>query len=117
MMRIAAIAVMLAVPAAAQQAANAPAGTVRVLDKTTGRVADVTLSEGEAQVFGLLNVRMDECRYPTDNPSGDAYAHLTLSYSDDSQPIFNGWMIASAPALNPLDHPRYDVWLLRCKTS
>ena len=30
---------------------------------------------------------------------------------------FAGWMIADSPALNALDHPRYDVWVLRCITS
>ncbi len=30
---------------------------------------------------------------------------------------FSGWMIASSPALNALDNPRYDVWLLRCNNS
>ncbi|MGB0800115.1 MAG: DUF2155 domain-containing protein, partial [Planktomarina sp.] len=28
-----------------------------------------------------------------------------------------GWMVASSPALNALEHPRYDIWVLRCKTS
>jgi len=32
------------------------------------------------------------------------------------KPVFKGWMIASSPALNALDHPRYDVWVLRCIT-
>jgi len=26
-------------------------------------------------------------------------------------------MIASSPALNALDHPRYDVWVMRCTTD
>ncbi|MEC8294787.1 MAG: DUF2155 domain-containing protein, partial [Pseudomonadota bacterium] len=30
--------------------------------------------------------------------------------------MFRGWMMASAPALNALDHARYDVWPLRCNT-
>ncbi|MGB1970407.1 MAG: DUF2155 domain-containing protein, partial [Paracoccaceae bacterium] len=30
---------------------------------------------------------------------------------------FMGWMVASSPALNPLDHRRYDVWVLRCAMS
>ena len=31
--------------------------------------------------------------------------------------IFSGWMFASSPALNPLDHPVYDVWVIDCKTE
>jgi hypothetical protein len=34
---------------------------------------------------------------------------------DDETALFEGWLIASAPALNAMDHPRYDVWALRCR--
>jgi hypothetical protein len=57
---------------------------------------------------------MDECRYPADNPAGDAEAHLTISDNLRPEPVFNGWMIASSPGLSSLDHPRYDVWVLSC---
>jgi len=30
--------------------------------------------------------------------------------------IFRGWMFASSPALNPLEHPVYDVWVISCTT-
>ncbi|MEZ5892801.1 MAG: DUF2155 domain-containing protein [Parvularculaceae bacterium] len=30
--------------------------------------------------------------------------------------IFKGWMFASSPALNALEHPVYDVWVIDCKT-
>lgn len=28
--------------------------------------------------------------------------------------IFKGWMLSSSPALNAIEHPVYDVWLLKC---
>ncbi len=31
--------------------------------------------------------------------------------------IFRGWMFASSPALNALEHPVYDVWVIDCKTQ
>ncbi len=31
--------------------------------------------------------------------------------------IFRGWMFASSPALNALEHPVYDVWVIDCKTA
>ena len=31
--------------------------------------------------------------------------------------IFRGWMYASSPALNALEHGVYDVWVIDCKTS
>ncbi len=30
--------------------------------------------------------------------------------------VFSGWMFASSPALNPLEHAVYDVWVIDCKT-
>ena len=29
--------------------------------------------------------------------------------------VFNGWMFASSPALNALEHPVYDLVLIECK--
>ncbi len=31
--------------------------------------------------------------------------------------VFSGWMFASSPALNPLEHPVYDVWVIDCQTE
>ena len=31
--------------------------------------------------------------------------------------IYEGWMFASTPSLRSLEHPVYDVWLLRCKKN
>lgn len=107
----------LAMPVAAQQATTAPGGTVRVLDKITGRTHDLDLANGETQRVGLLAVTLSECRFPTGNRGGDAFSLLTVVYNNEAQPVFRGWMIASAPALNAMDHPRYDVWALRCSSE
>lgn len=34
----------------------------------------------------------------------------------EGENIFRGWMFASTPALNALEHPVYDVWVIDCKT-
>ncbi len=103
--------------AAAQEVADGPGGDLRVLDKLTGSVIDMTLRIGETGQLGYLKVKLNACRYPVDNPSGDAFAEVDVHYRDDDAPVFSGWMLASAPALNAIDHPRYDVWALRCMTS
>ncbi len=107
----------LATPSLAQQAGEATGGVLRVLDKVTGAVTDLTLASGETGALGHLNVTLNECRFPASNPSGDAFAKVTVIYRNEAAPVFAGWLIASAPALNAMDHPRYDVWALRCKTS
>ncbi|SFE30696.1 hypothetical protein SAMN04488523_106144 [Sulfitobacter brevis] len=106
-----------AAPLAAQQASNAPAGVLRALDKTSGNTADVELREGQTARLGLLSITMNECRYPEGNPSGDAYAELTITEEGETRPVFSGWMIASSPALSAMEHQRYDVWVIRCVTS
>ena len=96
------------------QAADAPGGVVRVLDKINGTLTDLELTNGETEALGSLSVTMGECRYPADNPAGDAFALVSIRTTQDEAAVFEGWLIASAPALNAMDHPRYDVWALRC---
>ena len=102
--------------AVVQQVTSGTAGELRVLDKLTGAVTDLSLALGETGQLGFLTVRLNDCRYPVENPSGDAFAQLIVSDSQKSATLFSGWMMASAPALNAMDHPRYDVWALRCIT-
>ena len=99
----------------AETAASAPGGVVRVLDKISGQVTDLTLPAGETGAVGSLAVTLLDCRYPVANPAGDAFALLSIRYRGPD-PVFLGWMIASAPAVSAMDHPRYDVWALRCST-
>ncbi len=118
-MRALALAVLLAgAPAGAQEAvSSAPGAVLRELDKLTGSVRDAPLRVGETAALGRLRVTLGACRYPRDNPSGNAYAYLVIRDAESETPVFEGWMIASSPALNALDHPRYDVWVMRCATS
>ncbi len=99
------------------QVTSGQGAVLRGLDKVNGQTVDVEIySGGGRAVFGL-EVELSDCRYPTDNPTGDAYAYLTIHEPEKASVAFRGWMIASAPALNALDHSRYDVWVLRCITS
>jgi len=100
-----------------EEVAQGPSATMRVLDKLTGEVTDLTLAAGETREIGFLAVTMQECRYPVTNPAGDAFVFVDAIDLRESLDVFSGWMIASAPALNALDHPRYDIWALRCSTS
>lgn len=101
-------------PAATSGTVIAEGAVIRTLDRMTGAVADATLATGQAQTLGRLTITMEECRYPADLPLGEAFAHLTITDAEATDPVFKGWMIASSPALSALDHPRYDVWVLHC---
>ena len=91
---------------------------LRGLDKLNGQVVDLELDNGYSVAFGDLRVDLAECRHPEDNATGEAFAYLTIFDGVEAvDPMFQGWMIASSPALNALDHARFDIWVLRCKTS
>jgi hypothetical protein len=96
---------------------SAPGALLRGLDKVSGETTDIPIGVGETLEFGYLTVTLEDCRFPADDPSSNAYALLHISEPEADKEWFTGWMIANAPALNPLDHPRYDVWALRCRTS
>ncbi|ARO14810.1 hypothetical protein BVG79_01464 [Ketogulonicigenium robustum] len=120
MRKLSALLLVVCLPAAtlAQEAAtSAPGGSLRVLDKLSGTVTDLSLRNGESGRVGMLTVTLGDCRFPTENPAGDAFQMLTIQFGNNLEPIFMGWMIASSPAINALDNARYDVWPLSCSTS
>jgi hypothetical protein len=116
-MMVLSVALCMPLAGLAQQATDGTGGNLRVLDKVTGEVSDISLRSGQTQQLGYLRVKLDACRYPVSNPSGDAYAAISVWYREAATPIFEGWIIASSPALYAMDHPRYDIWALRCTTS
>lgn len=108
---------LMASGALASGVEQAPGAKLRMLDKLTGEVTDIDLADGKSKAFGRLTVQLDECRYNPENPAAEAYAHITVLEANSTDPIFNGWMTASSPALSALDHARYDVWVLRCDVA
>jgi len=108
----------VAAPVQAQvQVASGQGAVLRGLDKLNGQTLDGELFSGGGRALMGLEVELADCRYPIDNPTGDAFAYLVIREEQSQEAMFAGWMIASSPALNALDHPRYDVWVLRCISS
>jgi hypothetical protein len=100
-----------------QAVANGTGALLRGLDKVAGVATDITLGVGESTQFGRLTITLSECRHPVEEPAAEAFAYLVIHDTHAPEPVFRGWMIASSPALNALDHARFDVWVLRCTTS
>ncbi|MBV7410537.1 DUF2155 domain-containing protein [Maritimibacter sp. DP1N21-5] len=99
------------------EVADGTGANIRGLDKLSGKTVDLALKTGETGEIGWLQITLGDCRYPTDNPVGDAFAHLVIRERDAEAPIFDAWMVASSPALSALDHARFDVWVMRCTTE
>lgn len=91
--------------------------TLAGLDKLSGKSATLDVKTGQTVALGFLQITLGECRYPSANPSGDAYAWIVVRDQAKEAPVFQGWMIASSPALSALDHARYDVWVKACTTE
>ena len=104
--------------ASAQEQVTAASGAVlRGLDKINGQTVDLEIATGRTADFGTLKITLGDCRYPVGNPAGNAYAAMEVTETGHEGTVFSGWMIASSPALSAMDHPRYDIWVLRCITS
>ncbi len=97
--------------------------TLRGLDKITGRSTDLEMRVGETRIFGALEVNLQVCfQTPPDFPPESAAflqidtvrpAGMDPEAEHDGQ-VFSGWMFASSPGLNALEHPVYDIWVIRC---
>ena len=112
------IALTLPVSAWAQEdAATGQGAVLRALDKVNGQTRDIEMRAGSVSAAFGLEIDLIECRYPSENPTGDAYAYVAIRDEGSRDVAFEGWMIASSPALSAMDHARYDVWVLRCITS
>ena len=100
----------------AQQARENGAAELRWLDRTTGALQNIVVVQEVPVKLGPLEIHVNSCRSPLGYVSPDAFAFVQISDWRRDETLFEGWMVASSPALNALEHPRYDVWVLRCKT-
>ena len=93
---------------------------LRGLDKLTGRAIDVNAPVGVPVRFGTLTLTVRYCyTVPPEEPP-ETTAFLQIDENIQGQPpkrMFSSWMFASTPALNALEHPTYDVWVITCKTE
>lgn len=116
---------LLSMPAIAQSTLSSAPGskvTLRGLDKVTAKTHDFVIPVGQSAKFGSLSIEPSYCRKRPPEETPEVYAFLTVldRKTDGSgneivgNKIFNGWMFGSSPALNPLEHPVYDVWVLDC---
>ncbi|MEX0760366.1 MAG: DUF2155 domain-containing protein [Tistlia sp.] len=110
-------------PAAAQgdaermtRATSLPFAELQGLDKVTARISRVTVPVGEPVEFGGLTLRVLACwkNPPEETPESAAYLEITDRAGASEVTAFAGWMYASSPAVNGLEHPVYDVWVLDC---
>ncbi|HEY9079122.1 DUF2155 domain-containing protein [Magnetovibrio sp.] len=87
------------------------------LDKVTARVTTLQANLGEVVRFGTLEIIVRTCekRPPEETPESAAFLDIwEVRPGEAAVGAFRGWMFASSPGLNALEHPVYDVWLKDC---
>ena len=113
---LALLGLLAALPASAQERQ----GVLQGLDKVTARVSTFNVPLDRPTRFGTLEITIRAChkRPPEEPPESAAFLEIReLRLGEQPRSLFSGWMFASSPALNPLQHPVYDVWVLDCKAG
>ena len=90
---------------------------MQAMDKITGRVSKINVPVGGEVKFGSLSIVVRSCktRPEEETPDNFAFADITdKTLQGEIVNIFRGWMISSSPATHAVEHPIYDVWLLKC---
>jgi hypothetical protein len=102
--------------------ANAPGTTLmlRGLDKITGKPTDIAAPIGKPVRFATLTIT---ARYCYSTPASETPETSAFIQIDDHRPdqgakhVFSGWMYASSPGINGMEHPLYDVWVINCSNG
>ena len=91
---------------------------LKILDKVSSKTNSLKLNIGEEVKFQNLLIKSLKCKNSEfdDNPEITAYIQVQdLTNRDNNEVfVFNGWTFSSSPAINPFDHPVYDIWLTKC---
>ena len=91
---------------------------IKILDKVSSKTNPLKLKIGEEVKFQNLSIKSLTCKNSEfdDNPEITAYIQVKdLTNKDNNEVfVFNGWSFSSSPAINPFDHPVYDIWLTKC---
>ena len=90
---------------------------LRGLDKVTGRLSTMTVNVGTMTHFGALDVYVRVCyaRPPEEVPENTSFLEIVEKKPEGEAKVFSGWMFSSSPALSAMEHPVYDVWVLKCQ--
>jgi hypothetical protein len=91
---------------------------IKILDKVSSKTNLLKLKIGKEKKFQNLLIKSLKCKNSEfdDNPEITAYIQVKdiTNKNNNEVFIFNGWTFSSSPAVNPFDHPVYDIWLTKC---
>lgn len=93
---------------------------MQAMDKVTGRVNKITVPVNTKVTYGDFSLVLRSCkkRPAEETPENFAFVDVTdKSFGSEEYNIFRGWILSSAPGINAIEHPIYDIWLLECIDS
>jgi hypothetical protein len=114
------LAAVLMLACAAAPAAAREVAVLQGLDKVTARISTFDAPIDDPVRFGSLEITARTCkkRPPEETPESAAFLEIRdIKPGEAPAVVFTGWMFASSPALNALEHPVYDVWVVDCKND
>ena len=94
-------------------------GSFSLLHKVTAKVQRIDLLSGQEYAIGDMSLTMHDCisAPPEEPPETKAYLQISEFKAGRDKSLFNGWMFASSPGINAMEHPVFDIWPLACKTE
>jgi len=94
-------------------------GSFSLLHKVTAKVQKIELLSGQEYAIGDLSFTMHDCisAPPEEPPETKTFLQISEFQAGRDKRLFSGWMFASSPGINALEHPVYDLWPLACKTE
>ena len=91
---------------------------IKILDKVSSKNSLLKIKIGEEKRFKNLIIKSLKCKNSEFDDSPEITAYLQVkdlnNKKNDEVFVFNGWTFSSGPAINPFDHPVYDIWLTKC---
>jgi len=90
------------------------------LDKITARAANIFAPIGVPVHYATLTITARYCYSTpvTETPETTAFLQIVDHRPDQPErKVFSGWMLASSPSLNGMQHPLYDVWVISCNNA
>ena len=94
-------------------------GSFSLLHKVTAKVQKIELLSGQEYVIGDMSLTMHNCisTPPEEPPETKAFIEISEFKAGRDKALFTGWMFASSPGINAMEHPVFDIWPLACKTE
>ena len=94
-------------------------GSFSLLHKVTAKVQKIELLSGQEYAIGDMSLTMHDCisTPPEEPPETKAFLQISEFKAGRDKALFTGWMFASSPGINAMEHPVFDIWPLACKTE